>query len=646
MITLFRNFAKSKWAIGLLVIMALSLLVTGSQMDIFSGLGTRNVISAGDRSVDQSAFRVEFDRVRANVQEESGRPVTVEDMVAENIHLRYLEQQTQRLGFLDWAWKAGIRPGRDLVIDQIREISAFFNPVTGQFAQDQYETALAAQNVTPAQLEQEFRDQYIQTHFGSAIFAGTRVPRVYGGLLAGQALETRDGRWLTVTQAMAGATAPPTDAQLTAFIQENAAQLRRPEFRIASVVLFDDGPNAGPPAIPEARIVERFEFRKAALSTPETRTFTTLTVPTRAVADRIAVALRAGQSPAQVGAANDIQPTRSDGLPLTAVSDPAVGAAVFRLSVGQVSDPIQARVGFTVAQMTAIDPAVTATLEGSRAAIVEELREEDVQAAVYARVEAYEAARAEGLTLAVAAQEVGARIVQLPPFTEDGRLPDGQPMNAPPQILQTAYDLTRGGESEVIDAGQGQYFALRLDEVTPAALPALADIREPLAQQWTARENARRLSARAEALAARIRAGEDIAAAAASAGAVLTTRAAVSQSPQVQTELGQGLLQGLFGQGRGQVFTAPASDGAVVVGRVDAVRAAVPALAAPIAEQVRRRLNQDWVGAAMEQSVGAAATRAGATNDPALAREALGLSATPEPTPPGGATPTPAPAAP
>ena len=32
-------------------------------------------------------------------------------------------------------------------------------------------------------------------------------------------------------------------------------------------------------------------------------------------------------------------------------------------------------------------------------------------------------------------------------------LPDGQPMNAPPQILQNAYALTKGGESDVIDAG-------------------------------------------------------------------------------------------------------------------------------------------------------------------------------------------------
>lgn len=642
MITLFRNFAKSKWAIGLLVVLALSLLITGAQMDVFSGLGTRHVISAGERSVDPVQFRSDMDRVRSNIQEQAGRPVTIDEIVAENLHVRYLEEQTQRLGFMTWAWNAGIRPGKELVIKQIREIPAFFNQVTGQFSQDQYEQALAAQNVTPEMIERDFRDQYVQTHYGAAIYAGARMPRIYGALLAGQALETRDGRWFNVTQAMAGTAAAPTDAQLTAFLNENAAQLRRPEFRIASVVLFNDAPNASPAAIPEARILERFEFRKAALSQPATRTFTTLTVPTRQAAQAITTALRGGQTPAQAGAAANVQPATSTDVPQTAVPDPAVGAAVFALAPGAVSEPIQGRVGFTVAQVTAITPAAPATLESAREAIVQELREEDAKAGVYARVEAYEKARGEGQTLTAAAQAVGARIVQLPPVTQDGRLPDGQPMNAPPQILEQTYALTRGAESEVIDAGQGQYFALRLDEVTPAALPALADVRGPLAQEWTNRENARLLAAKAEELAGQVRGGQDIAAVATAAGASLINRTGVGQNPQIQQELGQGVLQGLFGQGKGQVFSAPGPNATFVIGRVDAIRPASAVLAAPIAEQVRGRMGQEWVTEAVQASINAAAVRAKAKNDPALAREALGL----DPLPEAGAAATPATPAP
>jgi len=632
MISHFRSFAKSKWAAGLFALLILSFLVVGAQSDIFASLGPKHVIDAGERSVDQAQFRTEMDRVRNNLQQQAGRPVTFEDMAKENIHLRYLDSQTQRMGFLDWAWKAGIRPGKELVLKEIRQIPAFFNSITGQFDQQQYQQALAQQNLTPAMLEHEFRDQYATNHFAAGLFAGARTPRVYGALLAGQAMESRDGRWFAVTQAMAGAAPAPTEAQLTAFLNENAAQLRRPEFRIASVVLFSPGGTATAP-IDEKRIQERFEFRKAALSQPETRSFVTLSVPDKAKADAVVAALRGGQDPEAVARANGVQPQTYAGSPQTAVGDAAVGAAIFRLAAGQVSDPIQGQVGFTIAKVTSVSPGRPATLESARESLIQELRAEDVKGAVYEKVEQFEKAREQGKPLAAAAEEVGARIVQLPPFTAEGRLPDGQQLNAPPQIFTTAYGLAKGGESEVVDAGQGQYFALRLDDVRPAALPTLDEVRAPLAQQWTLRENAKRLAAKAEELAGRIRSGQDIGAVAASAGATVTTSNGVKRDRETQESLGQGLLMGLFGQGRGQTFVQPQSQNTYVVGRVEQIHAATPALAAPLAEQARGRLTQELGNALVERSVAAAATRSGARNNPEMARQALGLN-------------TPAPAAP
>jgi len=156
MISLFRDFAKSKWAAGLFVLLILSfLIVGGSQTDIFRNLGPKHIITAGDRSVDVAQFRAEFERVRTGMQQEAGRPVTNEDLVKENVHIRYLEGQTNRLGFLNWAHKAGIRVSEELILKRIREIPAFFNQVTGQFDQAQYEQALSAQNVTPVMLEDE-----------------------------------------------------------------------------------------------------------------------------------------------------------------------------------------------------------------------------------------------------------------------------------------------------------------------------------------------------------------------------------------------------------------------------------------------------------------------------------------------------------
>ena len=398
MLTAFRTFAKSKWAIGLLVVLALALLVTGgTQMDVLTSLGPKHVVTAGERSLGQAEFRGELDRIREQAQQQAGRALTFEELIGEGGLRQYLEQKSQQLGFVNWAWKAGIRPGKELVLRQIRQAPGFFDSVTGQFSEEQYRNALAENNATPEMFEAQLRDQYSTQHYGAALGAGMRLPRVYGAILASQALETRDGRWFTVTQAMAGTAPAPTDAQLTTFMTQNAEQLglRMPESRTASVVLFDDG--AGATAAPtEARIEERFNFRRDALSQPEKRSFVTLTAPNRAAADRIAAALRAGQSPADVARANSIQPAEYVDTPRSALGDPAVAAAVYGLTVNQVSAPIQAGVGFVVAKLSSIQPGRPATLADVREQVIAELRAEDARASVYRRVEAYEKARQEG----------------------------------------------------------------------------------------------------------------------------------------------------------------------------------------------------------------------------------------------------------
>ena len=649
MLTAFRTFAKSKWAVGLLVLLALGLLVTGgSQLDVLASLGPKHVVSAGDRNVSPVEFRGELDRIREQAQQEAGRALTFEEMVGQGGLVQFLQQKAQQLGFMNWAWNAGIRPGKELILREIRQAPAFFDSVTGRFDENQYRTKLAEANATPEMFEAQLRDQYTTQHFGAALGAGMRLPRIYGAILASQALETRDGRWFVVTQAMAGTAPAPTDAQLTAFMNENAAQLRLPESRTASVVLFDDGAASTTP-ITDARIEERFNFRRDALSLPERRTFVTLTAPDRSAADRIAAALRAGQSPADVARANNIQPAEYADTPRSALGDPAVAAAVFGLTANEVSAPVQAGVGFVVAKVTAIQPGRAVTLPDVRDQIVQELRAEDARAAVYRRVEAYEKARQEGKSLDVAVREIGARVIEVPAIREDGKLRNGQEVTPPlpPQLLATLWRLSKGAESEVVDLGQGQYFVARVNEVMPAALPPLASIRAPLAQQWTLRENALLLSTRTNALAARVRGGEDLAAVAASVGATVQTGAGMNR--QSVEQYGQGVLGGVFSTARGEMFSQQQTADSFVIGRTDRIIAASPVLAAPVAEQFRARMASDNVNAIGEAAIKSAAARSKASYDEALARLALGLTAeapaASAPATPGPAGPAPAPAA-
>lgn len=593
MITSFRKLSKSWIAPIIIGLIAISFVIVGSVTDIFGGGNVNGpVIKAGSREVSQTAYRRIVDQQLDNYRAQTGQSVSMQDLAAQNGHVQILDSLAQAEGLVAWTWRVGLRPGADLIARQIREFPNFFNQITGQFDQDQYVQLLAQQGVTEAEFEQEIRDQLAVGHFGASLYAGLRLPRVYGAVLAAQAMHTRDGSWFEVTQAMAGETPAPTDEQLTAFMTENADQLRLPEFRTISLVVFGPAADAPPPAITQEQIQERFEFRQASLSQPETRTFTSLTARDEETAASIAAALRAGGTPAQVAETHGIQPVEYADRPRSAVTDTAIAAAAFDLEAGQISNPVRSGLGYTVVRVQGVTPGRDADLASARDEIVAELREEALRGAVYDSVERFEQSRREGGSLDEAVQAAGARIISgLPPFTEQGRMPNGQPLNAPQPVIRSAFATDQGGESDVIDAGQGQYFVVRVDEVREASMPELDEVREVLAASWVQRENNRRLSALADELATRVRGGEAIAEVAASANARLITRTGLQQNEQVQAEVGPGVMRGLFSQGAEQIFTGPQTGSSFVIGRIDRIHAPVAALAAPRAEQVRPQLS-------------------------------------------------------
>ena len=629
MISIFRKFARSPFAIGLLVLTALGLLITGGvQTDILSTLQAPKVVSAGDRSLSPTEFRAEMDRRLQQLQAEQQRAITYEELLAQAPLAAILKGRAEELGFFAWTWKAGIRPGNELVLRQIRAFPAFFDPLTNRFSENLYTSKLAEMKMTPALLEGELRNDYARAHYGSALVSGLRIPRVYGAMYANMNQQSRDGRWFVLTQAMAGTAPRPTDAQLQSFMSENAERLRRPELRSGTLVIFRN-PADQNIEITEEQIQARYEFRKDTLSTPERRSFSTLTAPTRAAAEQIASALRAGQSPAAVGEANDLQPANYAEAPRSAIADPAVAAGVFGLNVDQVSDPIQARVGFVVAKVTAIQPGEETSLDEARAQVIEELRGQEVRGAIARRVEAFEAARQEGKSLEDAVRQVGAQTAPVPPVSRDGRNSDGQQTRVPAPILEAMWKLNEGRANEPTALGEGDYFVVRVDEVTPAAMPALDEVRDMVTQAWTQRENFRLLSARAAALPARRRAGEDIAAVAGSVGGTVTTGAGVKQDQETATRLGQGVMSGLFAGRAGAVFSQPQSNDSLVIGRVDKVTAPTAAVVAEEAQQWRARLGAASGDPLFAASVTAAAERMKATYNEDLARQALGVEATP-----------------
>jgi peptidyl-prolyl cis-trans isomerase D len=626
MLTLFRRFAKSWVATVLIGLIAISFVVVGTQTDILAGAGGNAVIKAGSREISREEFRRLFENVRAQAEQQAGRPVPQELAVQEGLHMRLLDDLALTESFAELLRRMGLIPADGLVGAQIRKTPVFFNPVSGAFDREAYTRQLQQNGLTEAAFEGFLRDDLAQNHYVSGAVAGLRAPRLYGAVSALYEGETRSLTYYVVDPRVAGTPPPPTDAQLQAFLKENAAQLTRPEARVISLVRFSAAQQAAALPIDDAEVRKQFEFRKDSLSEPERRTFVQVAAPNQQAATQIAARLRAGEDPAAVARAFKAEPVRYDNQPRTAVVDRRAAAAAFGLPAAGVAAPFQGDLGWAVVRVETVTPGRVATLEQARPAIEAQLRQDAAAGRVLEQVEKYEEATQGGQTLAEAARALGATIATSPPITQRGTDVQGRPLGLPEALLTAAFELPAGGESDLIDAGQNEFFALRVDRVIPASVPPLAEIRTPLAQAWTLRETVNRARARADALAGQSRGANarPIEAVAASAGATVGRALQFERDAGGQT-LSADLVAKAFAAKRGDVIVGEHTQLGFVVARVDNAAPPTLAEAARTAEDQRPAVTVDLFQAMGDMARTAARATLKTRVFPERARQALGL---------------------
>ncbi|HEX5377583.1 MAG TPA: peptidylprolyl isomerase, partial [Phenylobacterium sp.] len=330
-----RTFAKSGFATVLIGLLIVSFGVWGVH-DAFKPQVTNKVVVAGKRSLGPQDFKMEFDRARKGLEQQVGQPVTTEVAVENHFDSRLLEELATRESFGALLQKIGVRPSDSLVAKQLERIPNFFDPVSGRFDKALYLQTLAQNNLTDEKFTSGLTDEIAQSHVVSAIVNGLRTPRAYGALGAIFGTESRDVGYFAIGPGAVPPVAPPTDAQLTKFMQENAAQLTLPEFRILTVVRFSPALAGANLAVSEADIQKQFDFRKDTLNKPETRSLVQIPGKDAKTAQAVAARLAKGEDPAAIAKSIGVEAISYVDKPKTAIADAKVGAAAFSLAEGAV----------------------------------------------------------------------------------------------------------------------------------------------------------------------------------------------------------------------------------------------------------------------------------------------------------------------
>jgi len=625
MLAAIRTFAKSWVAAVLIGLLIVSFAIFGIN-DVFRGTVGDQVIKAGSRVITSADFRREYDDYRKRLEQQSGQQITPDMASANGLDRQVLNGLATREAFAEMLSKMGVRPSDKLIVAEIQKIPAFFDPISGRFDRRTFEQRLGENGLTPEDFDQILRDQMAAQHWGAGVGEGLRAPRAYGALAAIYGLESRDVAYFNITPANVPAVAAPTDAQLTQFMQQNAAQLTRPEMRVLTLVRFSPQAVAANAPVDPAEMQKLYDFRKDTLSQPETRTIVQIPAKDAAAAQQIQARLARGEAPAAVAKAVGVDAITYENKPRTAIADRRVAEAAFRLQAGQVAQA-QGELGLAVVKVLSVTPGRAVTLEEARPMLEAELRKTAAAQKVYEQTQAYDEAHQAGSDLAASAQKAGVPAMTVGPVVQQGVDEQGRPVpGLTPAILEQAFSLPAGGESELVDAGGGEYFAVRVERIVAPSMPPLADIRTELARVWSAQETARRMEARANELAERIRKGEALTAVAASAGLSVSQATDLSRQNAAQNQaLSRELMGRAFSAKPNEVFVTRAREFAFSVGQVGAVRMQPGPTAAMLAEQSRGELASTMFREIADAAQAAARDKLKVRVDVNRARAAIGM---------------------
>jgi peptidyl-prolyl cis-trans isomerase D len=624
-----RAFAKSPVANVLLGLLLISFVGWGVR-GVVTSAGVRDqVVKAGSRPpISAQMFKAAFNRFKAQIEQEQngGQPISMDEALKAGLDRDVVDEMAAAEAFADLINRAGVKPSDELVVQALRKFPSLFNPITGQFDKAAYARLLQQNDMTAAEAEGEIKDQIAQRQFASGIAAGLEAPLAYTALQAAYAQEARTFEWFAVSPQILGTPVKPTDAQLNAFLKENARQWTKPELRVLSVVHVSAAALAPSIPAPDADVQKRFNFEKDTLSSPEKRVFLQFPVKDAKIGAEIAAKLKGGGDPQALAKAYGVQAVPFIDQPKSAIPDKAVADAAFALQPGETSGVIQGALGPSVVKVFKVTPAHTATLDEAKPKIEAEVKAAAAQQKAYDLVQKYEDAHGGGADMAGAAKAAGQSVITTPPLAARGIDIQGQSANLPPKVLQTAFSLPQGGETDPINVGQGDYYIVHVDKVQPPALATLDEVRPKVTQFFVLRDAATKLQAKAQALQAGIEKGESFQDAAKSVGATVQTGKDVLRNGGGQGRpYSSDLVSRIFIARKGEVVVGEDVKLGYAVAKLDAVTAPSPAAIAPLALAQRPQISKslfDDMGQAVRV---AARTLVKPHIDYKSARKALGV---------------------
>jgi peptidyl-prolyl cis-trans isomerase D len=519
MLSFFRRLTKTKTGMAIMAILPIGALVGFAVGDISNfgtgnvgfGMGSSTLAKVGDQQVTEQEMSAAMQRRLQDVRRE--KPQADYATIAgdfETLLSALIDQRT----LIAFANKYDFHLSKRLIDAEIAQIPST-KGLNGQFSQQAYQSFLAQQRLSDAEVRQVIAGGLLQRLLLTPVATNARVSVGMATPYAAMMLEAREGEVAIVPLDAFRAGLNPTDADLQGFYQTNRNRYMIPEQRVLRIARLGPEQVAGITAS-DQEIAAYYNSNKATYAARDTRTLSQAVVQDQATANAIAAKAKSGAAIAGAAGGAAVTSLKDQSREAyAAVAGGQMAAAVFGAPQGAVVGPIKSDFGWVVAKVESVKTIAGKSLDQARAEIATKLNADKRKQAIEDMADKLQNAVDEGSNFVEAAAAAKVPVTNTPLITAAGTSRANPAYKAPAElapVVKTGFEIAANDPPEIVSLPNDQGYAMVSPaEVLPAAPAPLASIRDRVANDWIDNQAAQKAKATAEAIAAKAARGMPLA---------------------------------------------------------------------------------------------------------------------------------------
>ena len=532
-----------------------------------------------------------------------------------------------------WAARHGLTASDKLIDGEIASIPSFQGPA-GKFDEKQMQAILAQQRMSVPALRDSVRADLIRRQLLVPLTTGAQMPAGVASAYAALFISRRVGL-IGVVPSRPDTVPAPNEAEVAAWYKGHLPLYSLPERRVIRYARVDpDTVAATPPT--DAEIAARYQADAAKYAARQTRSLSQVVLPDEDAAKALAAKVAAGtpfpKAAADAGfAAGDIALGVVQKAEFARNAAPAIADAAFAAKQGATLPPMKSALGWHVVHVDAVTDVAARPLAAVHDEIAADLLKQRRIDGVAAVGQKIQDAVDGGATFDEVARRNNLAVVTSPPVLASGAAPADPAFKPDPALtalLKPAFAGSPDDAPTLEQVGPDQHFALlSLAQVIPAAPQPLAQVHDRAAADLRADRASAAARATAQAILAKLKLGQAMPGAFAEAKlpppeTVGASQLQLSQAPQVPPA-----MRTLFTLAVGKAAIVAGPGGWFVV-QLQRIEPGPPAMLQGVAAGLRSQFGRDVGNEWLEQFARAAQSEVTIRRNPAaiatLGRELTG----------------------